>query len=111
MRERTVEGLGTENEWTRAYREINAFERQLSNFGTILVKCWIHISHEEQQRRLEQRDISVLDQDRLLGDISRRDIYESAIDEMLLQTSTLTASRRVIEGGDRLSAPIKYSAS
>ena len=39
-----VEGFATEAEWKRAYKEINSFERQLRDYGTILVKFWIHIS-------------------------------------------------------------------
>jgi len=33
-----VEGFCSEAEWKRAYREINSFERQLHDAGTILVK-------------------------------------------------------------------------
>jgi polyphosphate kinase 2 (PPK2 family) len=50
-----VEGFCTEAAWKRAYREINDFERQLSEAGIILVKFWIHISREEQLRRFKQR--------------------------------------------------------
>jgi len=39
----------------RAYREINYFERQLVDFGTILFKFWLHIDQEEQLRRFESR--------------------------------------------------------
>jgi len=50
-----IEGFCTEEEWKRAYREINQFERQLVDFGMILVKFWIHISQEEQLRRFQER--------------------------------------------------------
>ena len=39
-----VEGFAPEEAWKRAYKEINSFERQLRDFGTILAKFWIHIS-------------------------------------------------------------------
>ena len=50
-----VEGLCTRAEWQRAYREINEFERQLANFGTVLVKFWLHIDRDEQLRRFQAR--------------------------------------------------------
>ena len=50
-----VEGFATEDEWKRAYREINHFERQLTDHGMILVKLWFEISAEEQLRRFELR--------------------------------------------------------
>ncbi len=50
-----VEGFASEAEWKRAYKEINSFERQLRDFGTILAKFWIHISRQEQLRRFEER--------------------------------------------------------
>lgn len=51
-----VEGFCTEAEWKRAYREINEFERQLTDDGTILVKLFIHVSKEEQLSRFRARE-------------------------------------------------------
>ena len=39
-----VEGFATEDEWRRAYAEINDFEQQLVDHGIVLVKFWIHIT-------------------------------------------------------------------
>ena len=39
-----VERFAKENEWKRAFKEINAFERQLHDFGAVTAKFWIHIS-------------------------------------------------------------------
>jgi len=50
-----VEGFASEAEWRRAYAEINDFEDQLIEHGTILVKFWLHITPEEQRRRFESR--------------------------------------------------------
>ena len=47
--------FAAEAEWKRAYREINQFERQLVDFGTIVFKFWMHISNEEQLRRFQER--------------------------------------------------------
>ena len=50
-----VEGFAAPGEWKRAYREINDFERQLTDAGIMLVKFWLHISQEEQLSRFEAR--------------------------------------------------------
>ena len=50
-----VEHMATDEEWKRAYREINSFERQQIDFGTILIKFWLHIDQEEQTKRLSNR--------------------------------------------------------
>src|SRR5207249_129479 len=42
-------------ECKRRYRQINEFERMLTETGTVLVKCYLHISKEEQRERLQQR--------------------------------------------------------
>ncbi|GAA3531797.1 polyphosphate--nucleotide phosphotransferase [Amycolatopsis ultiminotia] len=50
-----VSGLLTAAERRRRYREINAFEQELTDAGTTLVKVFLHISPEEQLRRLTAR--------------------------------------------------------
>ncbi|MCI4366355.1 MAG: polyphosphate kinase 2 family protein [Thermoplasmata archaeon] len=42
-------------EWTARYLEINAFERSLSEEGTIVLKFFLNVSKAEQKRRLEER--------------------------------------------------------
>jgi PPK2 family polyphosphate:nucleotide phosphotransferase len=42
-------------EITARYKEINAFEKRLADDGTVLVKCLLHISPQEQRRRLLAR--------------------------------------------------------
>ena len=41
--------------WERRYREINDFEREISEEGTTVIKFFLHISRGEQKRRLEDR--------------------------------------------------------
>ena len=55
-----VEGLATEAEWRRAYREINEFERVLTDSGVRLVKLFLHITSKEQARRFRDRLINSL---------------------------------------------------
>ncbi len=50
-----VEGFATRREWTRAYREINEFERGLVDDGVELVKLFLAIDKHEQLRRFEAR--------------------------------------------------------
>jgi polyphosphate kinase 2 (PPK2 family) len=106
-----VEGFCTEEEWKRAYREINSFERQLADFGTIIFKFWLHISSEEQLRRFESRQNDKLRSWKLTDEDWRNrkrwDQYETAVNEMLLKTSTITASWTVVEGDSKLYARIK----
>lgn len=106
-----IEGFCTEEDWKRAYREINQFERQLVDFGTILFKFWLHISKEEQFRRFESRDNDPLRKWKLTEEDWRNrekwELYAQAVDEMLLKTSTITAPWTIVEGDDKLYARIK----
>lgn len=106
-----IEGFCTEEEWKRAYREINRFERQLVDFGTILFKFWIHISQEEQLRRFEAREGSQLKSWKLTDEDWRNrqrwEDYAEAVNEMLRKTSTLTAPWTIIEGDCKWFARIK----
>jgi AMP-polyphosphate phosphotransferase len=106
-----VESFCSEPEWKRAYREINQFERQLVDFGTILFKFWLHISSEEQLRRFESRSADPRVNWKLTEEDWRNrekwSLYEEAVNEMLLKTSTSTAPWTVIEGNSKLYARIK----
>jgi PPK2 family polyphosphate:nucleotide phosphotransferase len=44
-----------EAECNRRYMQINDFERQLTETGTTIIKCFLHISKEEQKLRLQER--------------------------------------------------------
>ena len=106
-----LEGFCTEDEWKRAYREINEFERQLVDFGTILAKFWIQISKAEQLRRFESRQETPYKAWKLTDEDWRNrqkwDLYEEAINDMLLKTSTLTAPWTIVEGNCKWYARIK----
>ncbi len=106
-----LEGFCTDEEWKRAYREINEFERQIVDFGTILVKFWIHISQDEQLCRFEFRQETPYKAWKLTDEDWRNrqkwDLYENAVNDMLLKTSTLTAPWTVIEGNCKWYARVK----
>jgi polyphosphate kinase 2 (PPK2 family) len=100
-----VEGFATEAEWQRGYKEINSFERQLREFGAILVKFWIHISREEQLRRFEERKAIGYKSWKLTDEDWRNrkkwSAYEEAVEQMLVKTSTATSPWTLIEGNDK----------
>jgi PPK2 family polyphosphate:nucleotide phosphotransferase len=78
--------------WRARYAHINAFESLLSDSGTRLVKVFLHISKEEQYKRLQQR----LDDPNNSWKVQRSDFddrelwpaYSAAFEEMLQKTST-----------------------
>jgi polyphosphate kinase 2 (PPK2 family) len=106
-----VEGFAKENEWQRAFKEINAFERQLRDFGAVVVKFWIHISREEQLRRFEERKAIGYKEWKLTDEDWRNRAkwgdYEEAVEEMLVKTSTTIAPWSLVEGNDKYWARAK----
>jgi polyphosphate kinase 2 (PPK2 family) len=109
-----VEKFAKEEEWMRAFKEINSFERQLRDFGTVLAKFWIHISRDEQLRRFEQRQAIGYKSWKLTEEDWRNrekwDVYEEAVEEMLVKTSTRTAPWCLVEGNDKYWARAKVLA-
>jgi polyphosphate kinase 2 (PPK2 family) len=106
-----VEGFASEAEWTRAYDEINGFERMLSEEGTVLVKLWLHISDEEQLKRFEARRHDPLKAYKLTDEDwrnrGRRDAYSVAIEDMIERTSTRWAPWHLVEGDSKRFARVK----
>jgi AMP-polyphosphate phosphotransferase len=86
-----VEEFASEQEWKRAYREINEFERTLVADGSRLVKIFLHITPEEQIRRFKDRLTNPQKRWKLsYEDFRNRDRwkdYEEAIEDMMEQTS------------------------
>jgi AMP-polyphosphate phosphotransferase len=86
-----VEGFASQEEWTRAYDEINNFERGLADEGVVLVKFWLHISSEEQLKRFKNREKDPLKGWKLTDEDWRnrekRDQYRQAIEDMVARTS------------------------
>jgi AMP-polyphosphate phosphotransferase len=95
-----VEGFAGEEQWGRAYREIDDFERTLSDEGAIIVKLWLHTSPEEQLKRFEARAKNPLKSWKLTDEDWRnrekRPQYEAAVEEMLERTDRENAPWRVV---------------
>jgi AMP-polyphosphate phosphotransferase len=95
-----VEGFASEEQWSRAYEEIDGFERTLADEGTIIVKLWLHTSSEEQLKRFEARAGDPLKSWKLTDEDWRnrekRPQYIEAVEEMLKRTDHPGAPWRVI---------------
>ncbi len=106
-----VEGFASPDEWRRAYTEINHFEQQLVDHGTVVLKFWIHISPEEQLRRFKERELAPQKQYKITEeDWRNRDKwreYELAIDDMVARTSTGCAPWTLVAGNDKCFARIQ----
>jgi polyphosphate:AMP phosphotransferase len=100
-----VEGFASQDEWLRAYEEINDFERQLVEHGSILVKYWLHITPEEQDRRFRAREETPYKRWKLTEEDWRNrqswKAYEIAVDDMVRLTGTPFAPWHLIEGNDK----------
>ncbi len=106
-----VEGFASDDEWRRAYTEINDFEEQLVEHGAILLKFWLHISQEEQLRRFEDRANTPYKQYKITDEDWRNreqwPRYKIAVNEMVARTSTESAPWTLIEGDNKPFARIK----
>ncbi len=106
-----IEGFCTREDWQRAYAEINAFEEQVTAFGTILLKFWLAISPEEQLQRFKERETTPYKQYKLTEEDWRnrekRDAYVAAACDMVERTSTHDAPWVLVEANDKNYARIK----
>jgi len=106
-----IEGFATEEEWRRAYAEINDFEDQLIEHGIVLVKYWIHITKDEQLARFKQRDKTPYKRWKLTEEDWRNrekwQDYEDAVNDMVQYTSTAAAPWTLVEGNDKRFARVK----
>jgi polyphosphate:AMP phosphotransferase len=106
-----VEGLASEDEWKRAFAEINDFEEQLFAHGIVLAKFWLHISHDEQLARFKAREEiphkrwKLTDED--WRNRERWPDYEQAVNDMVQHTSTQHAPWTLVEGNDKRFARVK----
>ncbi|HEY3771905.1 MAG TPA: PPK2 family polyphosphate kinase [Solirubrobacteraceae bacterium] len=86
--------------WRERYREINAWEHQLSESGTRVVKLLLNISKEEQRLRFLRRlDLPEKNWKFAASDVRERaywDDYQHAFSEMVSETSTEWAPWYVI---------------
>lgn len=106
-----LEGFCSENEWQRAYNEINEFEKELSDWGAVIVKFWVQIDKDTQLARFMDRQNTPEKQWKITDEDWRNrekwDLYEGAVNEMLQKTNTAYAPWHVLESNDKKYARIK----
>ncbi len=106
-----IEGFCTEVEWQRAYKEINQMEEHLHHAGAIILKFWMHIDKDEQERRFNERMSNPEKQWKITDEDWRNrekwDAYETAVNEMIIRTSTTHAPWIIVEGNSKYYARIK----
>lgn len=106
-----IEGFCTTQDWQRAYREMNQMESQLVHHGAVVLKFWLHIDKEEQAKRFKDRQENpekswkITDED--WRNREKWDLYEKAVDEMIIKTSTSDSPWIIVEGNDKYYARIK----
>jgi PPK2 family polyphosphate:nucleotide phosphotransferase len=95
-----VHKLVAEKIWRKRYRQINEFERTLAASGTVILKFFLHISKNEQRKRLQERiDDPKKHWKFQHGDLDERKLWDDYVDayaEMLEETSTKWAPWYVI---------------
>ena len=110
-----IEGFCSKQEWQRAYKEINAMEKDLTDAGAIVLKFWMQIDKDEQARRFKARQENPEKQWKITDEDWRNrekwDQYEEAVNEMLIRTSTPNAPWIVVEGNCKYYARIKVLES
>ncbi len=106
-----IEGFCSENDWQRAYNEINEFEKELADWGAVVIKFWVHIDNETQLARFTDRQNTPEKQWKITDEDWRNrekwDQYEEAIDDMLRKTNTEFAPWHILESNDKKYARIK----
>ena len=105
-----VESFCSEREWKRGYDEINEFEAQQIDAGTHLVKLFVHVTQEEQDRQLAERLDTPWKRWKTGADDyrnrARRDDYLDAMHDMFRHTDTRWAPWTIIDGNNRKAARI-----
>jgi len=105
-----VEGFCREDEWKRAYYEINQMESLLSANNAVIVKFWLHIDQDEQLRRFEARQADSKKQWKITDEDWRNrekwGQYLNAVDDMIHRTSTPHALWTIVPANNKYYARV-----
>jgi polyphosphate kinase 2 (PPK2 family) len=105
-----VEKFCSEEDWMRAYHEINDFEEQLVEAGGVVTKFWLTVTKEEQLRRFREREKTAFKTFKITPDDWRNrkkwGDYERAVCDMIERTSNDLAPWILIPANDKYSARI-----
>lgn len=106
-----LEGFCRENDWQRAYNEINEFEKELADWGAVIIKFWVQIDKDTQLARFNERQNTPSKQWKITEEDWRNrekwDLYEGAVNEMLQKTNTSYAPWHILESNDKRYARLK----
>jgi len=112
--ERLPTEMPSEHLWRHRYRDINGWERHLSENGFTIVKLFLNLSKEEQRTRFMKRiDLAEKNWKFSASDAKEReywDDYQVAYSQMLSHTSTEWAPWHVIPADRKWFARIASSA-
>ena len=110
-----VDGICTEQEWRKAYDEINEMELQLSESGAIVLKFWMQIDKDTQMERFTERQNSIYKSWKMSEDDWKHrekwDLYEPAVNDMLRKTDRDGAPWIIVESNNKYYARIKVLTS
>ncbi len=105
-----VEGYCSETEWRRAYDEINEFESRQGEIGTKIIKLFLHVTQETQDKVLTERLDDPAKRWKVTAEDFRnrekRDDYLDAMKDMFKRTDTHWAPWTVIDGNNQKTARI-----
>ena len=105
-----VEGFCREDEWKRAYHEINTTELSVYDDGALIIKFWLHIDKDEQLRRFRARENDPKKQWKITEEDWRNrdkwDQYLIAVDEMVHRTSTSHAPWTIVPANNKYYARV-----
>lgn len=100
-----LEGFCREEEWRRAYAELNDFEQQLTEHGTIVLKFWLHLSRAEQLRRFRHREDTDYKRHKINAEDWRNRRkwhgYEVAVGDMLALTDRANAPWHLVPADNK----------
>jgi polyphosphate:AMP phosphotransferase len=106
-----VERFCTPNDWQRAYGEINDFEEQLHEHGTVVCKFWLQVSQEVQLQRFKEREAIGYKRYKITEEDWRNrkkwPEYAAAAAEMVDRTSTEHAPWKLVPATDKMFARVE----
>jgi polyphosphate:AMP phosphotransferase len=100
-----LEGFCRDEEWRRAFSELNDFEAQLTDHGIIVLKFWLHLSREEQLRRFRHREETAYKRHKINAEDWRNrrkwTAYETAVGDMLALTDRKNAPWHLVPADNK----------
>ena len=101
----------SKSEMRRRFDDINVFERQLADDGYLIVKFFLHITEDEQRKRIKKLMSSDYTSWRIdehdLYNLKKREKFAKYYEEMISKTNTPSGVWNVIGGDDKTGAKLE----